>query len=83
MKFGACLALFSGQASAEVDELVKQARVLLDKRQAKQAFQLLEPQEAARANNPDFDTTMSIAANDNEQFTREAFALEQVLSVQP
>ena len=83
MKFGACLALFSCQASAEVDELVKQARVLLDKRQAKQAFELLEPQEAARAGDLDFDTTMGIAANDNEQFTREVFALERVFSVQP
>ena len=83
MKFVAWLALFSGQASAEVDELVKQARVLLDRRQAKQAFQLLEPQEAARAGDPDFDTTMGIAANDNKQFTREVFALERVLSVQP
>ena len=78
-----CLGLFSGQASAEVDELVKQARVLLDKGQAKQAFELLEPQEAVRAGDPDFDTTMGIAANDTEQFTRAVFALERVLSVQP
>ena len=83
MKFVACLALFSGQASAEVDDQVKQGRVLLDKRQAKQVFELLEPQEAARAGDPDVDTTMGIAANDNEQFTREVFALERVLSVQP
>ena len=83
MKFVACLALFSGQASAEVDDQVKQGRVLLDKRQAKQAFELVEPQEAARAGDPDFDTTMGIAANDTEQFTREVFALERVLSVQP
>ncbi len=78
-----CLALFCGQASAEVDELVRQARVMLEKGQAKQAFELLEPQEAARAGDPDFDTTMGIAANDTEQFTRAVFALERVLSVQP
>ena len=57
--------------------------MLLDRGQAKQVFELLEPQEAARAGDPDFDTTMGIAANDNEQVTREVFALERVLSVQP
>ena len=66
-----------------MDDLVRQARALLDKNQAKQAFDLLEPQEAARAGDPDFDTTMGIAANDTEQFTRAVFALERVLSVQP
>ena len=79
----AFLACFVHPAWAEVDELVKQARVLLDKGQAKQAFELLEPQEAARAGDPDFDTTMGIAANETEQFTRAVFALERVLSVQP
>jgi outer membrane protein len=77
------LAVFSGQAFAEVDDLVKQARTLLEKNQAKQAFELLEPQEAARAGDPDFDTTIGIAANETEQFTRAVFALERVLSVQP
>ena len=77
------LAAFSGHANAEVDDLVRQARALLEKNQAKQAFELLEPQEATRAGDPDFDTTMGIAANDTEQFTRAVFALERVLSVQP
>lgn len=77
------LASCAAHALAEVDELVKQARVLLEKGQAKQAFELLEPQEAPRAGDPDFDTVLGIAANETEQFTRAVFALERVLSVQP
>ncbi len=77
------LVVFSGHATAEVDDLVRQARALLNKNQARQAFDLLEPQEAARAGDPDFDTTIGIAANETEQFTRAVFALERVLSVQP
>lgn len=77
------LLFYGTQASAEVDDLVRQARALIEKGQAKQAFDLLEPQEAKRAGDPDFDTTLGIAANDSEQYTRAVFALERVLSVQP
>jgi outer membrane protein len=79
----ALLAILGNPANAEVDDLVRQARALLEKGQAKQAFDLLEPQEAKRAGDPDFDTTLGIAANDSEQHTRAVFALERVLSVQP
>ncbi len=77
--------LLSGlsQAHAEVDAIVKEARVLLDKGQAQQAFDLLEPMETPRAGDPDFDTVLGIAANETGQFTRAVFALERVLSVQP
>ncbi len=77
------LTMLGGQAAAEVDDLVRQARTLIEKGQAKQAFDLLEPQEARRAGDPDFDTTLGIAANDSAQHTRAVFALERVLSVQP
>lgn len=77
------ITIFGGQALAEVDDLVRQARAMLEKGQAKQAFDLLEPQEAKRAGDPDFDTTLGIAANDSEQHTRAVFALERVLTVQP
>lgn len=77
------LSILGTYATAEVDELVRQARALIEKGQAKQAFDLLEPQEAKRAGDPDFDTTLGIAANDSEQHTRAVFALERVLSVQP
>lgn len=70
-------------AHAEVDALVRQARAMLDQGQARQAFDLLEPQETPRAGDPDFDTVLGIAANETGQFTRAVFALERALSVQP
>ena len=80
-----CMALAGGAgfASAEVDAVVKNARDLLQKNQPKQAFDLLEPLESARAGDPDFDTAIGIAANETGQHTRAVFALERVLSVQP
>jgi tetratricopeptide (TPR) repeat protein len=79
----ALLACGAGFVHAEVDALVRDARALLDKGQAKEAFDLLEPQETPRAGDPDFDTVLGIAANETGQFTRAVFALERVLSVQP
>lgn len=73
----------AGLAHAEVDALVKDARALLEKGQAKAAFDLLEPAETPRAGDPDFDTVLGIAANETAQYTRAVFALERVLSVQP
>ena len=72
-----------GQVHAELDAVVRDARALLEKGQAKPAFELLEPLEAARAGDPDFDTVLGIAANETAQYTRAVFALERVLSVQP
>ena len=72
-----------GQVHAELDAVVRDARTLLEKGQAKPAFDLLEPLEAARAGDPDFDTVLGIAANETAQYTRAVFALERVLSVQP
>lgn len=69
--------------SAEVDAVVVNARALLAASQAKQAFDLLEPLEATRAGDPDFDTVLGIAANESNQYTRAVFALERVLVVQP
>lgn len=77
------LAASMSAARAEVDALVRQARALLDQGQARQAFDLLEPQETPRAGDPDFDTVLGIAANETGQFTRAVFALERALSVQP
>lgn len=68
---------------AEVDDLVRNANALVQQGQGKQAFDLLEPQEARRAGDPDFDTVLGIAANDSGQYTRAVFALERVLTVQP
>ncbi|AYQ29770.1 MULTISPECIES: surface lipoprotein assembly modifier [unclassified Polaromonas] len=76
-------ALITHPAHAEVDALVTNARTLLDQSQAQKAFDLLEPQEPARAGDPDFDTVLGIAANETGQYTRAVFALERVLAVQP
>ncbi len=75
--------LFVGQAHAEVDALVINARSMLERGQAQQAFDLLSTEETPRAGDPDFDTVLGIAANETGQFTRAVFALERVLSVQP
>lgn len=75
--------MLGGQAHAEVDALVSNARALLERGQAQQAFDLLEPLETPRAGDPDFDTVLGIAANETGQFTRAVFALERVLAVQP
>lgn len=75
------LTVFS--AHAEVDGLVRNAQELLGQGQARQAFDLLEPQEVTRAGDADFDTVLGIAANETGQFTRAVFALERALTVQP
>ncbi len=77
------LALLYNQAHAVVDTAVVEARTLIERGQAQQAFDLLAPLEAPRAGDPDFDTVLGIAANETGQFTRAVFALERALSVQP
>ena len=75
--------MFAGQAHAEVDALVINARSMLERGQAQQAFDLLAGEETPRAGDPDFDTVLGIAANETGQFTRAVFALERALAVQP
>ena len=77
------LALLYNPAHAVVDTAVVEARTLIERGQAQQAFDLLAPLEAPRAGDPDFDTVLGIAANETGQFTRAVFALERALSVQP
>lgn len=78
-----CAFLLGGEAHAEVDAVVTEARELLTQNKAQQAFDLLAPLETPRAGDPDFDTVLGIAANETGQFTRAVFALERVLAVQP
>jgi outer membrane protein len=70
-------------AHAEADALVREALAMTEKGQSKEAFKLLEPSEAARAGDPDFDTVFGIAANQSGEHTRAIFALERALAVQP
>ncbi len=65
------------------DQSIEQARTLLEQRRAGEAFTLLEPLEASRAGEVDFDLLFGIVALDVGQNTRGVFALERVLAVQP
>jgi tetratricopeptide (TPR) repeat protein len=80
--FAACV-LASACSVALGDELTDRAKGLLDRQQAKQAYQLLLPQESARAGQPDYDYLLGIAALDAGDAERAVFALERVLAVQP
>lgn len=71
------------QAHAVVDALVREALTLADAGQGRAAYDLLEPQEAARAGDPDFDTVFGIAANLVGEHARAVMALERVMIVQP
>jgi outer membrane protein len=65
------------------DALTDQAKRLLAQKQPKQAYNLLLPQEAARAGDPEFDYLLGVAALDSGDRERAVFALERVLAVQP
>lgn len=75
------LAAASGFALA--DELTESATRLLEQRRAREAYQLLLPQESARAGDIEFDYLLGIAANDAGEPERAVFALERVLALQP
>src|SRR5436190_6607238 len=79
---GIC-ALASACSLAFADELTDRAKRLLERRQAKEAYQLLLPQESARAGDPEFDYLLGIAAIDAGEPERGVFALERVLALQP
>src|ERR1051325_6517870 len=79
----ALCALAAACSLAFADELTDRAKRLLNQRQAKQAYELLLPQEGARAGDPEFDYLLGIAALDAGAPERAVFALERVLAVQP
>jgi tetratricopeptide (TPR) repeat protein len=76
------LAAFCAVAIAQ-DALLNRARQMVQAKQYKEAYALLEPQEQARAGDPEFDYLLGIAAIDSGQLTRGVFALERVLAVNP
>ena len=69
--------------SAFADALTDRAKRLLEQKQPRQAYELLLPQESARAGDPEFDYLLGIAAIDSGEAERGVFALERVLAVQP
>ena len=77
-----CAAL-APPALAEVDALVRDALALSDGGQGRAAYDMLQPQEANRAGDPDFDTVFGIAANQVGEHARAILALERVMIVQP
>jgi tetratricopeptide (TPR) repeat protein len=70
-------------SSVLADALTDRAQRLLSQKQAKQAYDLLLPQEGARAGDPEFDYLLGLAALDSGNLERAVFALERVLAVQP
>jgi tetratricopeptide (TPR) repeat protein len=65
------------------DDSLNRAQRLLDARQFQEAFALLDPLEADRAGNPDFDFMLGLAAIETGRYTRAIFALERVLAARP
>ncbi|APW37980.1 hypothetical protein RD110_12900 [Rhodoferax koreense] len=65
------------------DALLAQARLLMQQRQPRLAFELLAPEETRRADDATFDYLMGIAALDAGLFTRAIFALERAVALQP
>ncbi len=79
---GVVLVAFCAVAVAQ-DALLDRARSLIQSKQYKEAYALLEPQEQARAGDPAYDYLLGVAAIDSGQLTRGVFALERVLAVSP
>ena len=77
-----CALLFAACAMAQDATLVR-ARALIDAKQAQEAFDLLDPLEATRSGEPDFDFLLGLAAVDAGKLTRGVFALERVVAVNP
>jgi tetratricopeptide (TPR) repeat protein len=65
------------------DQVLDQAKQLLEARRAREAFDLLRPLEARRAGEIEFDYLLGIAALDAGDAQSAVFALERVLAVNP
>lgn len=70
-------------AFAVQDATLMSASALLKANDAKGAYNILEPLEADRSGDVDFDYLFGIAAVDSGNVTRGVFALERVLATQP
>ncbi|MBC7756613.1 MAG: DUF560 domain-containing protein [Bdellovibrio sp.] len=64
-------------------QTLQDAAALLMKNEFTASFQLLEPLEANRAGDVDYDYLLGVAAVESGNLTRGAFALERVLAVNP
>ncbi len=87
MKFVSVMLVAAGLGAASgvvfADTATDEARSLLDSGKGKAAWELLEPQESARAGEPLYDFLLGLAALEIGQNTRAVFALERVLAMEP
>lgn len=65
------------------DEILDQARALMEQNNAAGALELLDPLIPEREGTPEFDYLFGIAALDSGRVTEAVFALERVLAIQP
>ena len=87
MKFVSVMLVAAGLGAASgvvfADAATDEALSLLDSGKGKAAWELLEPQESARAGEPLYDFLLGLAALEIGQNTRAVFALERVLAMEP
>lgn len=69
--------------AAHADALIDQAAALLQRGSSREAFDMLDAQEAARAGDPVFDAAMGHAAHATGQYSRAVMAWERVVASQP
>jgi tetratricopeptide (TPR) repeat protein len=65
------------------DEILLQAKKLVDQNQAAQAYALLAPLQSERAGEPDYDYLFALAALDSGKPAEAVFALERFLATNP
>jgi len=70
-------------SSFAADDVLLQAKQLLDSGKAQEAYSLLVPLQSARAGDPDYDFLLGSSALELGKNTEAVFALERVLAVQP
>ena len=83
---GRCALVFlfaAWAATSWADALTDRAKRLLDQKKSQEAYELLLPQEGARAGDPAFDFLLGLAAMESREYERAVFAFERVLAVQP
>lgn len=80
--FAIALAVFLAAGSAR-GEVLADAREMLKKGQAAEAFALLEPLESTRAGEVDYDYLLGVAAYDSSRYDRAVVAFERALVASP
>ncbi len=68
---------------AQAQDVLSQAKKLMEEGKAEQAFNVLAPLEPQRAGETDFDYTLGIAALDSGRPDRATIAFERVLALNP